>query len=195
MQTEYALMFKDAEGRRPYLPHDHRHTGHRPTREGVASTLWYYRPGRNEAHDEVVDRVLETGARFGLDIHTPPPLIAHLPMALIGAAMTEAIDRLRPSDIPDPTDEEVADMERMEKRQINSLGMTVNTVDQIRDLTESMALNNHFDWIMRAPENQTTEGLARALARSRLSLEDVNGRNRHRLERRIGDMERLLSGC
>lgn len=193
MKSEYLDAFKDANGRRPYLPHDHRHSGYRPTRESVARAVPIYTPGKNKAHDEVVDKILEIGARFGLDIHTVEPLMLHLPAALSGAMISDIADDIQALQASNPCGNPMENIEWTEKCQVKGLSITINMIQQMQEAIEEVALQNHVEWIRNAPENHNKDGLTRCLARSELSLEDLTGESHETLRKVILAIKYVIS--
>lgn len=66
---DLAHAFRDAAGRRPFLPFDRRHIAHAPDPDDVAEALAATGSCEGTPSAETIDRIIAIGVRFGMDVH------------------------------------------------------------------------------------------------------------------------------
>jgi len=184
---------RDAEGRVPHIPGDHRHSRHIPDRAGVSASITFYVPYRNSEHDEIIDRMIKLGSRFGLDIHTIPRMRSLVLMVLYGATAVAAIDKVGIHDFPDPTAQDEADLDAAYEQQGRTLLLIAETFTLIQNELEAVAFRNHMEWVTDRPDAMTTEELRRSWQRSREALPYLTGERHSMLEEVLSDMDDMLA--
>jgi hypothetical protein len=184
---------RDAEGRVPHIPGDHRHSRHTPDRISISASIPFYVPGRRPGHDEIIDRMIQLCTRFGLDVHTIPRMRSLVLMVLYGATAVEAIDKVGIHDFPDPTAQDEADLEAAYEQQGRTLLLIAETFALIQNELEAVAFRNHMEWVTDRPDALTTEELRRSRQRSREALPHLTGERHNMLEEVLSDMDDMLA--
>lgn len=174
---------KDAAGRFPCVPLDHRHTGYRPTRESFLATLPDSATKETDCYDEIIDRAIEAGARFGIDPISVKCIEIDITLALGGAVVSDLCQLMAFKFSKDQ--KAVATSEKGDLEAVTSVSISLN---RIQRQLEDAAVYNYVRWAHRMLDNRKDRELC--IARTKLSLEDVGPKNREILESLLTALER-----
>ena len=191
-ETDFPASYIDANGRRPYLPHDHRHTGYKPTRETVAQDICIRETDRLPAHDEFIDRLVEIGSLYGVDAHTIPKFVEPVISASLKIYVIEAVDFAVTTLPDDLTPGEKSDLDMLETNQIEHLEIVATVLANIKATTEAAAVAHHVIWMQESTKNLTIESLEEVRSRSLAHIDDVSEMHRERLGKLIKRMDDLI---
>lgn len=183
----------DSEGRRPYLPHDHRHVIHKPKREEVLASITSPIEDYHETLQKTVDKIVEVGTLFGVDPHTLLGVEISVRLALSSAYLLDIVNEFAKRAQASMGTNQTEMMEQIDHRRE---GLTKSCTQMLSDMQEAIersAVINHIDWVEEITQAPSEKGITQALARTRLSIEDLAGKNAMIMERLVKNLETHLA--
>ena len=184
---QHVTVTSDSEGRVPYLPLDHRHSGYKITAADLIARIQspLQKQPEQETLKQTAARISEIGTRFGVDIEELPQIGPAVMLVLENAILSDVIRTAREKIVRNGVPESMEATKDVPERLKDITAHISGIIDGMQAALERAAIVNHLQWARSLSGSQDPKELAQAIARTELSLEDVSDEN-------VGELKYLI---